>query len=592
MILSQVYADGGDFHDVSFNPGLSVIIGSCTRKGEAGSDQHNLGKTLLLDVIDFALLSSVSSDHAFKKKKSFFEEYTFYLEIQLKDKTFVTIKRSIARMTKASFLVTQESVDAREIEEWTHEDVLLRTTRGVSAPDMLKTLLKIDSIESLSLRNLLTYSMRQQDDYGETFNINNDSKLIIWMPRLLSFVGLNGELLKNKLNLDEGVTTFRNADKILKETGVYDSPEVSASRERLNSLRADRSKIEQSIGDVSFFEEDERVSRFVVKNCDAEISKLNVERYKLQFDIEKLSRVAETDYIDMDEINTIYREAEIAIPDHLVKSYEELLEFNRQIWADRQGVIEKRLQEMKGKRIEIDSELVELDTERKGLLNRLKRQDVVERYKKRRLRISQIDSEIDEIQGFLSNVMDAGKIARQKEELQMKLKGDLEELKNMGVVASPQYAEFVNFFHELVRDILGREVKLTFDVNSKGNVYFRYEFKDGEGENLMFDKGTTYKKILCVCFDIALVLKYSTKNHFNFVAHDGVWDTFGDTLKQNHLRVLRELTNVFKCQFILTLLDDDIPKAYEREDFFDDSEIVLELDDRDDNTGRLFKTVF
>ncbi|WP_419783647.1 DUF2326 domain-containing protein [Maridesulfovibrio sp.] len=593
MILSKIYAEGGEFNTVDFNPGLNVIMGSCTRKGEAGADQHNLGKTLFVDVVDFALLSSVSSEHAFKKKKTFFNRYTFYLEIKLKDGTFVTVKRSIAKMNKASFLVAKESVDAREVDEWTYKDVSLRSTSGVNAQEMLKTLLQIDSIESMSLRSLLAYSMRRQDDYGETFNINDDKKLIIWMPRLLSFVGLNGDLLKKKLSLDDGVKTFTSADKILKEAGVYDSPEVSSSRNRLNALRTERSKIERSIGDVSFFEEDEGVSRSVVKNCDAEISKLNIERYKLQFDIEKVSRVIETDYIDIDEINAIYHEAEIAIPEYIVKSYEELLEFNRQIWADRQGVIEMRLEEMRQKLNELDLELVELDGQRKDLLIRLKRQDVIDRYKKNRLRINEIDSEIDALQDYLSNIMDAEKIGLQKDTLKEKLKEDVTELKNMGVVTTQSYAEFVRFFHALAKDILGREVKLTFDVNTKGNVYFHYEFKSkDEGENLLFDKGTTYKKLLSVCFDIALILKYSTKNHFSFVVHDGVWDTLGDTLKLNHLRVLRELMEVFDCQFILTLLDDDIPKSYTRGDLFNDNEVVLELDDREDNTGRLFKSLF
>ncbi|WP_027722855.1 DUF2326 domain-containing protein [Maridesulfovibrio zosterae] len=592
MILSRVYAKGGPFKEIRFHKGVNIVMGTCTRQGEEGADSHNLGKTILFDVINFTLLGDVSSKHVFVKNSNFFDNYTFYIEIQLKDGTYVTVKRGVASRTVASIIATDVLIDGREIEEWPYENIGLAIRKSENSREILKRILKLNSLEDLSLRSLLTYSIRTQDDYAETFNIFNEKVEIAWKPALLNLVGLDGELLREKLNLDQGEKAIQKTNKILKDTGVYDSPEVENAKTRISELHKQKNKIEQSIGSVSFFDEDEKISRSVVKDYDSQISKLNVHRYNTQFDVDKLSRTADTDYVDLDEINAIYKEAEVAIPSFLAKSYADLMDFNKRIWSDRQGFIANQIQELNKQLVDTDQTLVALDEERKNLLNQLKKQNVVDRYKKKRLKIAEIEDEIDSINDFLGSIINEEKIDIQKEIIKRKRKGEISKLKNMEIVGTPQYADFVGIFNSLAREVLGHKVKLIYNVNNKGNVHFDFEFQDGEGDKVMLERGTSYRKMLSIFFDIALILKYYTRNHIRFVAHDGVWDTMGDSLKEKHIKKIRELSAYSNCQFILTMLDDDIPRNYNRENYFKDNEIVLDLDDREDNTGLLFETLF
>ncbi len=60
MKLCKVYSNE-PFHNVEFSSGLNVIIGSITNRENSEMDTHNLGKSLLLEVIDFLLLKGISN---------------------------------------------------------------------------------------------------------------------------------------------------------------------------------------------------------------------------------------------------------------------------------------------------------------------------------------------------------------------------------------------------------------------------------------------------------------------------------------------------------------------------------------------------
>ena len=55
MKLSKIYSNK-QFKNIEFNNDFNVIIGRITDKSKHEKDTHNLGKTLLIPIIDFLLL--------------------------------------------------------------------------------------------------------------------------------------------------------------------------------------------------------------------------------------------------------------------------------------------------------------------------------------------------------------------------------------------------------------------------------------------------------------------------------------------------------------------------------------------------------
>ncbi len=102
------------------------------------------------------------------------------------------------------------------------------------------------------------------------------------------------------------------------------------------------------------------------------------------------------------------------------------------------------------------------------------------------------------------------------------------------------------------------------------------------------DMGFTYRKLLCIAFDMA-ILKARLPNNFpRFVYHDGVFESLDDRKKENLLAVIRRYASE-GIQPIITLIDSDLPaRPANSEPVFTSHEIVLTLHDEGDQ-GRLFK---
>ena len=90
---------------------------------------------------------------------------------------------------------------------------------------------------------------------------------------------------------------------------------------------------------------------------------------------------------------------------------------------------------------------------------------------------------------------------------------------------------------------------------------------------------------MCVAFDIALLVSYSSHSFYRFVYHDGVLEGLDDRVKQ---RICYE----YGLQYILSLIDSDIPKNVEESNQeFPMESVCLNLNDLDDN-GKLFMRSF
>ena len=117
MKLIKLYCNQ-KFKQITFNRdggGLNVILADILSTSDE-SNTHNLGKSLLLDIIDFCLLAKLSNSHWLitttdSDGAPLFEDYVFYLEIELNSGKFVTIRRSVSQATKIGFLENNKSAE-------------------------------------------------------------------------------------------------------------------------------------------------------------------------------------------------------------------------------------------------------------------------------------------------------------------------------------------------------------------------------------------------------------------------------------------------------------------------------------------------
>ena len=143
------------------------------------------------------------------------------------------------------------------------------------------------------------------------------------------------------------------------------------------------------------------------------------------------------------------------------------------------------------------------------------------------------------------------------------------------------------YFNEIVEEVIDSKALLNVSVNRLGHLEFKAELLDEAGNATSADRGHSYRKLLCVAFDLALIRAHLGDAFPRFAYHDGVLESLDDRKKEVLISVLRRYTSM-GIQSIVTLIDSDLPKRPADQPFFEDEEIVLLLHDEGES-GRLFK---
>lgn len=154
-----------------------------------------------------------------------------------------------------------------------------------------------------------------------------------------------------------------------------------------------------------------------------------------------------------------------------------------------------------------------------------------------------------------------------------------------------RYKEIREFFSSTFSGIVDAYAVMSVTVNTKDNVEFEIQTMDRSRGNKKTSegKGFSYGKLLCVCFDLALVVNYANESFYRFVYHDGVFESLDNRKKVALIDLVRDVCESEGIQYILTVIDTDLPRD-DRDSklLFSKTEIVRELHD-EGAQGRLFR---
>lgn len=123
----------------------------------------------------------------------------FYLEIQLNSGKFLVIRRSIDCATRISFHIDDIPLnDFIAPTSWDEEDLAID-----KAKEKLTEYLGFDIVTQWPYRKAVTYFLRTQQDYLDVFQLGKfKGKHSDWKPFVFDLLGFNGELIKNKYELE------------------------------------------------------------------------------------------------------------------------------------------------------------------------------------------------------------------------------------------------------------------------------------------------------------------------------------------------------------------------------------------------------
>lgn len=594
MKLSKLYSDKPDvFEPVEFVAGLNVVMAEIRLPENRKKDTHNLGKTTLGRLLDFCLLSGKDSNLFLFKHLDLFEPFVFFLEVELEDASFVTIRRSVADATKISFKkheAGRQDFSELSLSEWDHRDIPLKR-----AKELLDGLLDWRALKPWSYRKVLGYLLRSQEDFRDVFHLHKfASKHADWKPFLAHLLGFDAKLLSEHYQKAQELSDKQDIEQTIKKELGGSIEEIGKIEGILLLKQKDAEKKQELLDAFDFRTLDKERTKRIVDEIDERIATLNTERYSLSHNRKKVLASLEEDQIlfDPDEAQRLFEEAGVSFKGQIKKDFQQLIAFNRAITEERRGYLQEERAEIEAELKRVNTELNALGKKRSDMLSFLSGTDIFAKYKELsdemvtlRADIKTLESQRDYLRRLQELRAEIRALTEDRNHLQAQIEVDVEKRN------SDQESLFSTirvFFSEIVDDVIDRKALLSVALNQYCHMEFKAEILDEAGNATSADLGHTYRKLLCVAFDLAVLRAHLDVEFPRFVYHDGVFESLDDRKKENLLTVLRQHAEL-GLQPIITLIDSDLPSRADNDTtVFAAEEIIVRLHD-EGVSGRLFK---
>lgn len=594
MKLSKLYTNKSDlFEPVFFKAGLNVIYGEIRLPENKTKDTHNLGKSTLGRVIDFTLLSKRDPKFFLFKHEDIFSSFTFFIEVKLNDNSYLTIRRSVSEASKISFKKHNERHQDYVFladEGWDHLDVPF-----ARAKELLDSLIDLSAIKPWKYRNGLGYLIRSQDDYNDVFKLRKfGSRDAFWKPYLSHILGFDDALLVKHYQKEEELSQKVYLESTVRKELGGSLEDVSKIEGILLIKHQDAEKKQKLLDSFDFRQQDKEMTKYLVDDLDEKIAELNRRRYSLNQNRKKILKSLEEDKIifNTEDAQKIFKEAGVLFSGQVKKDFDQLIEFNKSITEERFGYLATEKSEIESEISKINSELNSLGKKRSDTLSFLSDTEVFNKYKG-------LSNELVSLRADIEALERQKKHIHRLQELRTEIRGLSEECShlqseiesNVETQNSDKTSLFSQIrlhFSEIVDDVINRKALLSVSPNGEGHLQFKAEILDESGNSTSADMGHTYRKLLCIAFDLSVLRAHLGEKFPHFAFHDGVFESLDNRKKENLLAVIRQYADM-GIQCIITLIDSDLPHSEKEESsVFDESEIVLQLHD-EGAKGRLFK---
>ncbi|RLA78118.1 MAG: hypothetical protein DRG78_15885 [Epsilonproteobacteria bacterium] len=543
MKFIKLYSNDAIFKTIIFseNSNINFIL----------SDGHSVGKTKLLELIDFCLLKDKPS---FLKLERFKEkiDLSFYLEIKVAD-MFITIKRSINKRGGNYLKKSSHTIDCLNEKEFDcdggQEKVL----------EYLNNLLDFQLADKkIQFRKYLNYFLRTQDDQSDVFKLNKfKGKDIDYKPVISSLLGINGFKIREKYEIENNIERLEKEIKVLEfDVGIDTTKDYII--EEINVLQKMKLEKENRFKEFDFYLEENKISKDLVDNIESDISSLNKKRNSLNREVEYINKATNDNLlIDMSELNELFEELNISFPKDIKIEYNKVIEFNKNLTNERMEILQDNKKSFIIDLEVIEKELYSLNKKRKDMLSVLTDSDTMSKFKK-------IEKEIIEIETNINKE----KLKLEKFELleskitEIDTKSDT--LKSVVTEIQMSISEFNKA--SLIKTNIGIFANLMFNeealfsvgLNAHKNIEFNLKLSNNNNFDNKRDEGHTFRKLLSFLFSIAILVSYKDRGFFKFAVLDSPFDGDKTDYQDGLYRLIEKVSSEYDMQIILTTVEDEI----------------------------------
>lgn len=595
-MLEELYSESGLLNrDVEFRHGLNIVLGKYGRdKQESGI--NGIGKSSLVRLIDYALLSE-SADKLFAQKRYDFlrdEHHTITLKLKILGDSHY-IRRSFGKKkgviefgTSPNRLADFEAREIRSIlidkmfpitdESVRYEGERFRTLFNFFVKDDLDQRLRSDPLD------FFPYRAAAHEKFAYNF-------FLLGLP--------NDALFKYGSHLKH----YGEQQKFVK--ALTEQVERSTGK-KLAEFKSERLVLEQR---VSLLERSLRDYRFLEKYKDIEASlsaindKINDRLKAFHSYSRKLRRLRElscsTTEIDVSEVASMYEELSSAFASLVKKRLDEIIAFKTTLIENRLRHNLERERHLESSLRTIELDITALENQRAALMRQLEEKgeldSIANTYEELAAEKSALEKnvqalrKIDETNGLLR------KIDIEISEARVSIYEDIQGSEDK-----------LNDLRSLFREIVENAILTSTDLST--SAYFDVSATSGTRRNqIPFNVRIEVPKsdalgrfnLKLVAYDL-LVFLHSIRTQRQlprFLVHDGVFHGIAKRTMVDTLNYVSRQSQLYPgFQYIVTFNEDEIYIPDERKEL--DGALIFDLDDvtvakfTDSDSGMIFKRAF
>jgi uncharacterized protein YydD (DUF2326 family) len=273
MKPSKLYTDQPDrFAAVEFTPELNVVLAEIRLPENQNRDTHNLGKTTLGRLLDIGFLAGRDPKFFLYRHEERFADFVFFLEIELLDGTYVTVRRGVADQSRIAFkkhAARHQDFSELAEREWDHVNVPFERAR-----ELLDSYLDWRALKPWRYRKGLGYFLRSQEDFGDVFQLRRFANSHAdWKPFLAHILGFDAALISEHYAKESELTDLEAKSVTIRQELGGGDIEDAGKIDGILLLKTQEVEKKQALLDsFDFRSEDKSETKMLVDKVDERIA--------------------------------------------------------------------------------------------------------------------------------------------------------------------------------------------------------------------------------------------------------------------------------------------------------------------------------
>jgi len=575
-VIRRIYCDDSRFKGLSFKQGFNVVLAEKSPEATDKQTRNRAGKSSLLDIIHFLLGSNCDKDSIFRSE--LLRAATFGLEFDLGGR-LTRVERSGARPSPLK--VEGDPAQWSIAPTVRNDDTLLSNDNWRSV--LAKAMFGLDDFEeswSPTFRSLISYFVRRDREGGmaDPMAQSRKQQLADQQVNISFLIGLDWSVPRQWQQVRDREKSLEQIKKGMKEGAFGAVIDSAASLKSDLIIAQDRTrKLKTAVASFKVLEQYrdlEREASTLTKRL-AELADENLldRRYLAELEQSIVEEIPPAP----DDLQRLYKEAGVLLPDLVKKRFEDASLFHESVVRNRRAYLKAEVEAAKQRITGRDSEKGKLDARRSEVMTILKSAGALEHFTALQGELTKAEAHAETLrQKFnAAEALETGNLKLKVERAQLveRLHQDYTE---QAAVIEKAVLTFTDISSRLYED--DKAGSLTITPTENGPLF---------EANMPGVKSKGVNNMRIFCFDMMLMLLSLERGRSpGFLIHDShLFDGVDERQVGKALAVGAELAKEHGFQYIVTMNSDAVPKEIPAGFKLEDYALEVRLTDASEDGG-------